>query len=106
MIPYSGKFLRVQTFAKMPPEAPKEIFSVFSFYFCNKALHSAVPSGPLKFLAVFYFCGSWLIRENRKSLHHVKRDVVCCVYECMHVDPQVLPSRSTQMAQTLIHLQT
>ena len=24
-IPYSGKFLRVQTFAKMPPEAPEEL---------------------------------------------------------------------------------
>ena len=31
LIPYSGKFLRVQTFAKMPPEAPEEIFAVLIF---------------------------------------------------------------------------
>ena len=28
---YSGKFLQVQTFAKMPPEAPEEIFAVLIF---------------------------------------------------------------------------
>ena len=31
IVPYSGKFLRVQTFAKMPPEAPEEIFAVLIF---------------------------------------------------------------------------
>ena len=30
-IPYSGKFLQVQTFAKMSPEAPEEIFAVLIF---------------------------------------------------------------------------
>ena len=30
-IPYSGKFLRVQTFAKTPPETPEEIFAVLIF---------------------------------------------------------------------------
>ena len=30
-IPYSGKFLWVQTFVKMPPEAPDEIFAGFIF---------------------------------------------------------------------------
>ena len=40
--------------AKMAPEAPEEIFAVNS-YFCDKALHSAVPTGLLKLLAVFIF---------------------------------------------------
>ena len=30
-IPYSEKFLRVQTFVKMPLEAPEEMFAVFIF---------------------------------------------------------------------------
>ena len=30
-VPYSGKFLRVQTFAKRPLEAPEEIFTVLIF---------------------------------------------------------------------------
>ena len=30
IIPYSRKFLRVQTFAKMPPETPEEIFAVLT----------------------------------------------------------------------------
>ena len=31
VVPYSGKFSQVQTFAKMPPEAPEEIFAVLTF---------------------------------------------------------------------------
>ena len=26
----------------------------------------------VKTFSCFYFCDSWIIRENRKSLHHVK----------------------------------
>ena len=52
-LPYSEKFLRVQTFATMPPETAERIFR--SSYFCNKALHSAVPTGLLKLLTVFIF---------------------------------------------------
>ena len=50
---YSWKFLRVQTFVKMSPGAPEEIFAVRIF--CDKALHSVVPTGLLKLLAVFIF---------------------------------------------------
>ena len=31
IVPYSGKFLRVQTFANSPSEAPEEIFTVLIF---------------------------------------------------------------------------
>ena len=30
-VPYSGKFLQLQTFAKMSPESPEEIFAVLIF---------------------------------------------------------------------------
>ena len=41
------------------------------FHGCDKTLHNAVQTGLLKFSG-FYFCGSWLIRENHKSQHRAK----------------------------------
>ena len=68
-IPYSGKFLQVQTFAKMPPETPEEIFAVLIFATkpCIVRYQLAI-----KTFSGFYFCGSRIIRENRESLHHVR----------------------------------
>ena len=66
---HNNKFSLVQTLVKMPPEALEEIFS---FYFCNKTLRRAVPTGLLKLSEAFYFHGHRMICENRESLHRVE----------------------------------
>ena len=60
---YSGKYLRMQTFANLPSEAPEEIFTVLIFATkpCLAPYQVAV-----KNFSGFYFCGIWVIRENRK----------------------------------------
>ena len=53
-VPYSGKLLWVHTFANMPSEAPEEVFTVLIFA-TKPCLISTVPTGLLKFSAVFIF---------------------------------------------------
>ena len=50
LILYSRIFSLVQTFVKMPPEAPEEIFTLI---ICDKALRSTAPTGLLNLSAVF-----------------------------------------------------
>ena len=50
---YHHSTVQRETFAKTPLEAPEDIFTVS--YFCDKTLHSAVPTGLLKILAGFIF---------------------------------------------------
>ena len=52
-IPLSGKFSWVQTFAKMPPDAPEEII-FHSSYFCDKALRGTVTNRAVKTSAVLF----------------------------------------------------
>ena len=63
---YSGKFLRVQTFAKMPAEAPEDFFAVLIFatkpWIVRYQLH-----GLLKLSNSFNFCGGPIIRENHQK---------------------------------------
>ena len=79
---HSGKFFQAQTFVKMPPEAPEEIFAVLNY--CNKALQNMVPVKT--FSRSFFFYNRWIIRENRKSLHHVKISLYTVLKNrCMHI---------------------
>ena len=54
-IPCSGKFSTGANFCENTTRGSRRIFR--SSYFCDKALHSAVPTGLWKLVAVFYFCG-------------------------------------------------
>ena len=60
----AGKFSLVQTFAKMPPEAPKEIFTVLIFM--TKALCRAIPTGLLKLSEVLIFAVVGSAAKSRK----------------------------------------
>ena len=82
------------TFVKMPPDAPEEMFTVLIFA-TKPCIVQCTNWAVKKLLAFFYFCGSWIICENRKSLHHVEislhnvpvflLDFLCFNCTCTHM---------------------
>ena len=61
-------------------------------YFCDKILHSAAPTRLLKNFCGFYICGSWLIRENRKSLHCAKGSRYKVLLILLHAGFNLMPA--------------